>query len=818
MKPLPLDPGKLRLTIDPQGLGFERLSEVKANAKEFVAQERAIRALTFGLRMRHQDFNVYVAGVKETGLADIARAYVEEIAKGSGTAPSDWCYLNNFKNPDMPLAVELSRGKGRELKQDMAELVDNLRLQIPKLFESETYVTQKEEVIRAFNNDRQKVFEDLDIQAKSRGFVLQSDQSGMMVVPAKEDGTPMTADDISNISEEQRNRLKAKTEELHREMGNAMRRIHQLEQGVGKRLKDLDRQLVGQTADTLLQPLRGKYGYHTTLLEYFSGVREDAVQRIEDFNPKGGGGTPTLPFPGMEPSFTQYGVNVLVDNSETEGAPVVIEGNPIYANLFGKAEKRAQFGALFTDFTMIKPGAFHQANGGYLLIKAMDLLKSPFSYEAVKRALREKKLEIEDVGEYFGFTTKTLKPMPIPLRIKIVLVGDPYIYQLLYNYDDDFRELFKVKAHLDIHVERDQERLDQFLQAARSVVEEDGLRDLDRSAVARLIEYSAELAGSQEKLSLRVTDLADLIREADFWAGRQHSDVIKREYIQKAIDEKTYRSSLYEDHFQELLQKDILKVATSGSAVGQVNGLAIYDLGDHVFAKPSRITANISLGKEGVVNIEREADLSGSIHTKGVMILSGYLRARFAAHRPLSLSASIAFEQSYGMVEGDSASGAELFALISALSGVPIDQGITCTGAVSQKGEILPIGGVTRKIEGFFELCEARGLTGTQGVIVPEANVKDLMLKQKVVEAVREGKFQIWAVGTVEEGVEILTGQPAGIQGPDGTYPEGTVFAKVDKKLQQLAEEAKRFMGEEEKEASSTADGSCGCKGEVVQE
>jgi lon-related putative ATP-dependent protease len=804
MKHVPLDPEKLRLTVDPQSFGFERLSEVRADAKGFVAQERAVRALTFGLRMRHADFNVYVAGIKETGLGDIARTYVEEIAKDSGATPSDWCYLNNFKNSDMPLAVELPKGKGRELKQDMAELVDTLRLQIPKLFESETYVTQKEEVIRAFNKDRHTVFEELDLQARSRGFILQSDQSGMMVVPAKEDGTPMTADDIAKLTEEQRDRLKAKTEELHKEMGNAMRRIHQLEQGVGKRLKDLDRQLVGQTADNLLEPLRGKYGFHATLLEYFSRVREDVVQRMEDFNPKGGGGTTPLPFPSMEPSFTQYAVNVLVDNSETEGAPVVIEGNPIYANLFGKAEKRAQFGALFTDFTMIKPGAFHQANGGYLLIKAMDLLKSPFSYEAMKRALREKKLEIEDVGEYFGFTTKTLKPMPILLRIKIVLVGDPYIYQLLYNYDEDFRELFKVKAHLDVHVERDQERLDQFLQVTKSVAQEEGLQDLDGSAVARLIEYSAELAGSQEKLSLRVTDLADLIREADFWAGRERSAVIKREHIQKAIDEKTYRSSLYEDHLQELLTKDILKVATSGTAVGQVNGLAIYDLGDHIFAKPSRITVNVSLGKEGVVNIEREADLSGSIHTKGVMMLSGYLRARFAAHRPLSLSASIAFEQSYGMVEGDSASAAELFALISALSGVSIDQGIACTGAVSQKGEILPVGGVTRKIEGFFDLCEARGLSGSQGVIVPEANVKDLMLKAKVVEAVREEKFQIWAVGTVEEGVEILTGQPAGIQGPDGSYPDGTVFAKVDGELQQLAEEARCFMAEGEEEAYGT--------------
>ncbi|PXF58682.1 MAG: ATP-dependent protease [Deltaproteobacteria bacterium] len=799
---VPLDPKKLRLNIDPQSLGFQQLSWLKTEERPLVAQERAIQALTFGLRMEHPDFNIYVAGINETGLSELARSYVEEVAKDTHPQTSDWCYVYNFRNPDQPSGVEFQEGKGREFKKDMADLLDELKLQIPKVFEAEAYISRKEEVIKAFNKDRKNVFQELEKKVRENGFLLQSDQSVMMVVPAKEDGTALTPEDLSKMSEEERKELKAKSEEFHKDMGDAMRRIQQSEQSVRRKLKELNQEVVGQTVDTLLEPLKKKYESIKILRDYFADVREDVVRNMDDFRPKSEP-TQALPFsfPGAGPSFTRYEVNILVDNSETKGAPVVIESNPSYPNLFGVVERKAQFGALFTDFTMIKSGAIHRANGGYLLIKALDLLKWPFSYEALKRALRNRKIEIEDPGEQFGlFTTKALKPEPIPLRIKIVLMGNPFIYQLLYNYDEDFKELFKVKAHLDVHVDRNEERLEQFMRSTKALVERENLRDMHMSGVASLIEFSSELAGSQEKLSLKISDLADLLREADFWAKSENSEFIEDKHIQKAIDEKAYRCSLYEDHLHEMLKKDILKVATTGKAVGQVNGLSIYDLGDYMFGKPSRITVNIALGKEGVVNLEREADLSGSIHTKGVMILAGYLKAHFSADRPLSLTASICFEQSYGMVDGDSASGAELFALLSALSDVPIDQGIAVTGAMSQKGEILPVGGVTRKIEGFFDICKARNLTGEQGVIIPETNVKDLMLKPKVIEAVKQGKFRIWAISKVEEGMEILTGQPAGIPGPDGRYPVDSVFAKVNDRLRKLAEEAKLFMQKEEEE------------------
>jgi lon-related putative ATP-dependent protease len=799
---VPLDPEKLRLKIDPQSLGFQQLSQLETEKRPLVAQERAIQALTFGLRMEHPDFNIYVAGINETGLSELARSYVEEVAKDTHPLPSDWCYVHNFRNPDKPSAVELLEGKGREFKKDMADLLDELKLQIPKAFEAETYISRKEEVIKAFNKDRKKVFQELDNKVRENGFILQSDQSTMIIVPAKEDGTALTPEDLSKMSEEERKELKSKSEKFQKDMGDAMRRIYQLERSVRQRLKELDQEIVGQTVDTLLKHLKKKYESYKVLQDYFANIREDVVQHMDDFRPKGESTTVLpFPFPGAGPSFTRYEVNVLVDNSETKGAPVIIESNPSYPNLFGIVERKAQFGALFTDFTMIKSGAIHRANGGYLLIKALDLLKWPFSYEALKRALRNRKIDIEDPAEQFGlFTTKALKPEPIPLRIKIVLMGNPFIYQLLYNYDEDFRELFKVKAHLDIHVDRNEERLEQFMRSTKALIERENLRDMHMSGVASLIEFSSELAGSQEKLSLKISDLADLLREANFWAGSENSELIEGKHIQKAMDEKAYRCSLYEDHLHEMLKKDILKVATTGKALGQVNGLSIYDLGDYMFGRPSRITVNIALGKEGVVNLEREADLSGSIHTKGVMILAGYLKAHFAADCPLSLTASICFEQSYGMVEGDSASGAELFALLSALSDVPIDQGIAVTGAVSQKGEILPVGGVTRKIEAFFDICETRNFTGGQGVIIPEANVKDLMLKPKVIDAVKQGKFQIWAISKVEEGLEILTGQPAGAPGPDGRYPENSVFAKVDDRLRKLAEEAKLFMQKEEEE------------------
>ncbi|WP_456370636.1 Lon protease family protein [Thermodesulfatator atlanticus] len=795
-----LKPEEVRLVIDPQTLGFQSTDEIEELEDQIMAQERAVRALDFGLNFEDLDFHIYVAGTPELGTSFITRSLVELQAKERPT-PSDWCYVYNFKDPDTPKAIELPPGKGRELQKDMGDLIENLRQKIPEAFESETYITRKENIIREFNITRAKIFEELEQKVRAEGFILNVEPFGMMIIPAKPDGTPMTPEDVKNLPEEVKESLKRKSEELQKELNATARRIQQLEKDLRKKLKELDREVALNIVGSFIQELREKYAGISGVVDYLLEVQEDIIKHLDDFRQRSAPQPPMpFPMPPTQPSFTRYEVNVFVDNSEKKGAPVIFEPNPTYTNLFGAIERKAQFGALVTDFTMLKAGSLHKANGGFLIVRALDLLKYPFSWENLKRAIKTRKIYLEDLAEQIGlFTTKTLKPEPIPFRAKVILQGDPFIYHLLYLYDETFREVFKIKAHLDIWVDRDEIRTKQFLCAVATMVKREKLLPLEAGALARLVEFSCELSGRQDKLSLELPIILDVIKEASFWAKREEKDSVSREHIQKAIKEREYRANLPEERIQEMIAKDLLKIQVDGTQCGSINGLSVYDLGDYSFGRPTRITVNISLGKEGVVNIEREADLSGKIHTKGVMILAGYLRERFVYDKPLTLTATLCFEQSYGIVEGDSASSAELFALLSALSGIPIYQGIAVTGSVSQKGDIQPVGGINEKIEGFYKVCKAKGLTGKQGVIIPEANVKELMLEEEIVEAIREGKFHIWAISRVEEGVEILTGKPAGERKPDGTYPEDTVFYLVDQKLRELARLARAFAKEEEK-------------------
>ncbi len=791
---------EVRLRIDPQSLGVSSTEEIDLLEGKIMAQERAVRALDLGLNLEDLDFHVYVAGSASLGASYIARSIVETEAH-KRPRPSDWCYVYNFKDPDVPRALELPPGKGRELQKDMAELVENLKQRIPEAFESEAYLNRKEAIIREFNTARAKIFETLEQKVKAEGFILNVEPMGMMIIPAKDDGTPMTPQDVKDLPEERKEELKKKSEELQKELNATARKIQQLEKELRERLKQLDREVTLNVVGSFIQELREKYAGISGVLAYLTEVQEDIIKHADDFRQRGASPPPMpFPVPPPQPSFTRYEVNVFVDNAEREGAPVIFEPNPTYTNLFGAIERKAQFGALLTDFTMLKAGSLHKANGGFLLLRMVDLLKYPFSWEALKRTIKTRKIFLEDLAEQLGlWTTKTLKPEPIPFRAKVVLLGDPFIYHLLYLYDETFREVFKVKAHLDVWVDRDELRTKQFLKAIARMVRLDGLLPLDASALARLIEYSCELVGRQDKLSLEIPLIRDLLKEADFWAKREDYRRITAAHIQKAIQEKEYRVSLPEDHLLEMIEKDLIKIQTEGALPGSINGLSIYNLGDYTFGRPTRITANISLGKEGVVNIEREADLSGKIHTKGVMILAGFLRENFAQDKPLTLTATLCFEQSYSMVDGDSASAAELYAILSAISGVAIKQGIAVTGSISQKGDIQPVGGVTKKIEGFFKVCQARGLTGEQGVIIPKANAKELMLKEEIVQAIREGRFHLWAIERVEEGLEILTGMPAGERQPDGTYPEGTLFFLVDQKLREMAQKAQEFGKEEQK-------------------
>jgi lon-related putative ATP-dependent protease len=582
-----------------------------------------------------------------------------------------------------------------------------------------------------------------------------------------------------------------------------IRQARSLEKLANEALQKLDREVTTFALTPLIEEVREKYEDCPEVVQYLHDVQNDILDNLALFREE----QPAQASPAGMPAdpFRKYQVNVLVDNSSLKGAPVIIELNPTYNNLFGRIEKEAQFGALFTDFTLIREGSLHRANGGYLVLPVEEVLRNLFSWESLKRALRNAQIVIEEPSERLGFiTTKTLRPEPIPLNIKVILIGQPYIYYLLYNLDEDFKELFKVKADFDYRMDRTPEAVREYISFVCTLCQEENLRHLDRTALAKIIEHGSRLAEDQEKLSTLFGDLSDVIREAHHYAVRDQSPLVTAAHVTQAINERYYRSNLVEQRVQEAIARGIIQIDVAGAEVGQVNGLSIIDLGDITFGRPNRITASVGLGTEGLIDIEREAKLGGPIHTKGVLILAGYLSQQYAQDKPLSLSARLVFEQSYSGVEGDSASSTELYALLSALSGLPIQQGIAVTGSVNQKGEVQAIGGVNEKIEGFFAVCKAMGLNGRQGVIIPASNVKHLMLKDEVVEAVRQGQFHIWAVHTVDEGIEILTGVPAGKRLPDGTFEPGTVHYLVDQRLRQFSEKMREFgkegAGEEEEE------------------
>ncbi len=793
--------GDLRAHVDPQSLSFESTASLEPPVEPLLGQERASDAIKFGMGIKDHNYHIFIAGPSKAGLTYAARTYLEEQAKKEPTPP-DWCYVHNFKEPDKPKSLKISAGQGKEFKKDMQEFIGALQTKVPEVFDSDDYREKDEELQRGFERFRRKTIDGLSDMAKDEGFMLQVSQVGMVLIPASKEGEPLTQEELAQLEKEEKDRLKEKSEGLQEKMRDTVKKIRdaesELKQKKDELKKDIARFVVGQH----LEPYLEKHKEEDGVIEYLKLVQEDIVENIDDFTKKQEGQQlPVLQFPIMmkEPALRRYEVNVLVDNSDTKGAPVVIESNPIYPNLFGTIERQALFGALFTDFTMIKPGVLHQANGGYLVMKALDLLKWYLSWEALKRALRNQEIRIEDLGELYGiFSTRTIRPEPIPLDIKIVLTGDPYLFELLHVYDDRFQKLFKVKAHMDDRMDRKEEAITQIARMIGNFCSEHKIRHLNRTGVARVLEYSMERTEDQEKLTLELGDVSDLIREANYYAGLDGAEFIGKEHVERAVEKRIYRSNLIEERIKELVEKDIFWIETEGYKVGQINGVSLLMTGDHEFGRPNRITATVSVGREGVVAIERESKMSGNIHTKGVMILSSFLKERFAHNKPLSLTASLCFEQSYGLVEGDSASSTELFALLSALAGVPIFQGIAVTGSISQKGEIQAVGGVTRKVEAFFDICKQKGLNGGQGIIIPAKNVKNLMLKQEVVESAREGRFHIWPISTVEEGVEILTGLKAGALRADGTYPKGTLFRKVDERFLELAEVARKFGKEDE--------------------
>ncbi|MHA2056871.1 MAG: Lon protease family protein [Candidatus Thorarchaeota archaeon] len=785
---------EIRASVDADTLPAMRTERISP-LDDVIGQERALKALSFGLGIGEKGFNIYTAGESGTGKTTTVKAYLEESAM-SKPPSSDWCYVYNFKEPSEPNAIELPKGSAEGFKKDIGELIENAGKVLPEVFQSEDYASRRDAAIRAAEEVRNKLFSELNQVAEKKGLSLQRSPSGLLIVPIVE-GQPLSDQDVAALSPEEIEKITQAREELSSDLRNAMRSLRDIDNQVRTEIEKLSREAALFAIDHYVSDLKEKYSEVSEVAEYIETVQNDILDNLAMFilDPNVPQNSPEA-VAAQERFFKKYEVNVLVDNSLLTGAPVIVELNPTYLNLFGKTEKEARFGVLTTDFTMIKPGSLHKANGGYLMIPAQELLTAPLAWDGLKRALKNDEIVIEDATQAQGvISTRGLKPEAIPLKVKVVIIGDTAIYNLLYTRDPDFKELFKVKAHFDSKMERTEETISKYVSAMRNVCSKEGLKYLDQDAAAKVVEFSSRLADDQTKLSTRFADVTDIIREATYYAKKEDSENVTGAHMKKAIDEKKYRSNLVQDKIQEMIDRGVILIDTEGEQVGQLNGLSVLSYGDIAFGSPTRITASVGVGRKGILDIEREANLGGPTHTKGVMILGGYLSKMFAQDKPLGLSARLVFEQSYSGVDGDSASSTELYAILSQLSGIPIRQQYAVTGSVNQNGEVQAIGGVNEKIEGFFEVCRISGLTGDQGVLIPESNVRNLMLKEEVVEAVKAGKFHIFSVRTVNEGIEILTGVKAGERQPDGTFPEDTINYRVDKRLKEMAEALKEYPG-----------------------
>ncbi|MFA6637216.1 MAG: ATP-binding protein [Candidatus Omnitrophota bacterium] len=784
-----LFPKELKNRCDPELFPFKTTEDYEFD-NENPHQERGTRAIEFGLNIKSEGFNIFVCGAAGTGRNTQVTNAVNEIASRE-PVPEDWVYVHNFIAEDEPIAISLPAGRGIIFKMDMEELITELKEEIPKAFESEDYESRKQDLLKEYKRKRDETLQKIEDEAFGEGFVLKQSATGVILVPAK-DENPMTTEEFDALPDNEKHDIEKKKHALHIKIEQALGEVRVMEKAVKHKIRALEQEVVLFSVKHIIDELRFKYREFENVVEYLNHLQHDVVTNInifreDDEDPQaiilGGRG------PSKQNLFKKYEVNLLVDRRHFKGAPVIKEVNPNYYNLVGRIEYVAQIGSMTTDFTMIAPGALHKANGGYLILQAMDVLSSFMAWDALKRVIKNHEIKVEDINEQFRLiSTSSLKPGAIKSDIKVIMVGPAWLYHILYKFDEDFRKMFKVKADFDVTADRDKEMIDKYAAFIKVRCEEEGLRHFDREAVAKVIEYGSRMSEDQEKLSVRFMYVADLLREADYWAGRENADHVGAENVEKALKEKVYRSSMIEEKIREYIGKDILLIDVEGSIAGQVNGLAVLDLGGHMFGKPSRITAATYIGKTGVVDIERQVKMGGAIHSKGMLILSGYIGGKFAQERPLSLSASICFEQSYEGVDGDSASSTEAYSLLSSLSGVPIKQAIAVTGSMNQHGFVQPIGGVNEKIEGYYHVCKMKGMTGEQGVIIPEGNVRHLMLSDEVIEAVEKKKFHIWSVKTIDEGVEILTGKKAGKKDKKGRYPRGTINYLVDKKLKEYSE------------------------------
>ncbi len=812
---LPLD--HLRWDCDPEALGIKTTKDIPP-CKEIIGQHRAIQAIRLGLKINSHGYNIYVSGLTGTGKTTTVKKLLEQMDSSSQT-PDDICYVNNFNDPDSPSALFFPAGQGKRFAKDMDKMIVSIRTHIPQLYEGEQYKDRRKGIVESFKAKLQKMIQKFEAKVQKEGFSLVQVQSGLVTRP---EILPVINKDVvpwqklnellaqGQIDEEQVAELRKKHDQYMEELERIAAANQELEKDIQDKLQDLEQKAAEPMVKAQINALKKKYPPERVGC-YLDTVQMDILQNLNRFKKEEDekekqqivllqAAKTQAPDP-----FMDYKVNVIVDNSQTQGTPIVIETAPNFNNLFGMIERSWHpSGVWRTDFTKIKAGSILRANGGYLVFNLLDAVAEQGVWKVLKRILKNNQVIIQSIESFYGFAISALKPEPIDIQLKVLVIGDEYTYRTIYQLDDEFKKIFKIRADFDTVMDNNKKAVREYLGFMCKITKDEDLLPMDNTGMAGVIEYGVRLSGQKKKLSTRFSDIADIVREAHYWATQSGSKMIKAKHVDKAIEEKNYRLNRVEEKIQEMIEEGTLMIDIKGARVGQINGLSVYSLGDYTFGKPSKITAETAVGRSGIINIEREAGLGGTSYNKGVLIIAGYLRRMYAQDKPLAMSGSLCFEQSYSGVDGDSASSTEIYALLSSLSAVPLRQDIAVTGSVNQKGEIQPIGGVNQKIEGFFDVCKAKRLTGRQGVMIPKKNIDDLMLRKDVVDAVERGKFHVWAVETIDEGIEILAGRPAGKKDKKGNYPEDTIHYLANQKLQEFAQRMKGFRGGSEAESNST--------------
>lgn len=780
----------LKMTCNTSIFDFETTEELEP-IQSGIGQDRGIKALEFGLQVNVKGYNLYLEGPSGVGKTMYTKNYLDKIASKQ-RPPHDWCYIYNFDNPNEPIAVDLPAGQGKEFKEALEGFIKEIKKDIKKTFNNDDFEKEKALIKQEFETKRSALLEQLNKEASKYDFQVKTAQNGIYMMPVV-DGKAIEEEEFDKLDEEIKKQYEEKSTIVQEQIMNVIGQIKEIERLSDKKISEWQSNIALLTVNVHINYLKSKYKRYKKINQFLTNIKQDILKNISAFldtdeNKNQQAQVPQNPMNKKQDPCLNYRVNLFVDNSNREGAPVIMDSNYSFNNIFGTIEYENYYGSLKTDHTMLKPGLLQQANGGYIVFQAKDLLANPACYENLKKALRVKKVGIENVSEQrSSMVLVSLKPEPIPLDLKVVLIGNDSIYQTLLAMDSDFRKLFKIKVEFEETAAISKENVNKLAQIIHGFCENEELPHLDKDAMARLIEYASKLAGSHNKISTRFNDLIQVVGEAATWAKISRSKTVTAKFIDKALEQRVERVKKYDERYMEMIKENTLLINTSGFEVGQLNGLTVLTIGDYSFGKPAKITVNTYTGKSGIVNIEREIDISGPSHSKGVYILSGYLGEMFAQDIPLCLTASICFEQLYNGVDGDSASSTELYGLLSSLSGIPINQSIAVTGSVNQKGEIQPIGGVNEKIEGFFQICKMRGLDGSHGVMIPIQNVDNLQLSDEIIEAVKNKKFHIYSVSTIEEGIEVLTGVPAGKKDKDGHFPAGTVNYLVYEKLKKYA-------------------------------